>query len=506
MINHARGPATAPISEEPFGPLPAPPPSPALPPPALEVRGPVKRTERAEQIALFRYQLIREAADESVGAKARGIMIRDLASQEHPWPFGGTKRFSRETLDRWVKAWKAEGFDGLKPAARAQGPVTEPRILLLAETLKRENPGRTTAQIKRIIAATLGDCPSETTLLRHFRSLNISTNVPGIATGRFETEASNVIWVGDALHGPRINGRKTYLFAFLDDHSRMIVASRWTYSEDTVRLAAVLRPALQTHGIPQAVYVDNGSAFSDKSLLRVCSKLGIRLIHSTPYRPQGRGKIERFFNTVTDQFLSEITVTEQSSVPGTNPGTQISSLGELNTLFTSWVQVLYHRTIHSSTGQTPLQRWDASWERRTPVRKTLEEISEAFLWSETRKVTKTASLSLFGNIYQVDPLLAGTRVELVYDPFDLTEPISVYSHQGIPAGTATLLEIRRHVHAKATNAINDQAAGIQSTGTGVDYLRLLEEKHRATMSAAPISFHHLNTRALPATQSQETTP
>lgn len=124
MILHAQEPALAPVVEEPLRPSTEPPPSsssPGLSPArqVLEVRGPVKRTERAEQIALFRYQLIREAADESLGPKARGIMIRDLAGQEHPWPFGGSKRFSRETLDRWVKAWKAEGFDGLKPAARA---------------------------------------------------------------------------------------------------------------------------------------------------------------------------------------------------------------------------------------------------------------------------------------------------------------------------------------------------------------------------------------------------
>lgn len=108
-------------------------------------------------------------------------------------------------------------------------------------------------------------------------------------------------------------------------------------------------------------------------------------------------------------------------------------------------------------------------------------------------------------------MLAGTKVEVVYDPFDLTEPVSVYSHQGVPAGTAKLLEISRHVHSKAVNALKDQEAGIQNPGTGIDYLRLLEDQHRNTMSAAPISFRHLatnNTATIvrPDTQSKETTP
>src|SRR5512133_1366084 len=84
------------------------------------------------------------------------------------------------------------------------------------------------------------------------------------------------------------------MFAFLDDHSRAIMGHRFGFAEDTVRLAAALRPALGSRGVPDGIYVDNGSAFVDAWLLRACAKLGIRLIHSTPGRPQGRGKIERY--------------------------------------------------------------------------------------------------------------------------------------------------------------------------------------------------------------------
>lgn len=457
-------------------------------------RGPLARKERAEKVALFRYQLIRDAADVSLTTRQRGPMVRALAAAEHAGPDGHPVRYSRETLDRWIRAWHAHGFDGLKPRARACDPVTPVAVLALAGTLKLERPHRTAAQVRRIMAETLGDAPSESTLLRHFRTLDLPTGTVAAATGRFEAARPNEIWVGDGLHGPRIGGRKTYLFAFLDDHSRLVTAARWAYAEDAVRLGAALRPALQTHGIPEIVYVDNGSAFVDASLSRVCARLGIRLVHSRPYRPQGRGKIERFFNTVTSQFLSEITVVQaphQDPIPGTEDepaGTAIVSLDELNALFTSWVQVVYHRTVHSSTQMTPLTRWDAGWERRSPDRRPPEQVAEAFRWSVIRRVTKTATVSLQANIYEVDPSLAGSRVELVFDPFDLAGPVTVTTAEGTPAGTAVLREISRHVHPKAVGAAADADTGAANAATGIDYLRLVEDRHKKTMTGTPISF------------------
>ncbi|WP_372700104.1 DDE-type integrase/transposase/recombinase [Arthrobacter sp. JSM 101049] len=473
---------------------------------AVPRRGPLARKDRAEKIALFRYQLIRDAADPALSTRQRGPLVRALAAAEHTGPHGQMVRYSRESLDRWIRAWQREGFDGLKPRERTAAPITPASVLALAGTLKLERPHRTAAQVRRIMIETLGDAPSESTLLRHFRTLDIPTGTPAAATGRFEAGHPNEIWVGDALHGPRIAGRKTYLFAFIDDHSRMVTAARWAYAEDSVRLAAALRPALQTHGIPTHCYVDNGAAFVDSALLRTCAKLGMKLIHSKPYRPQGRGKIERFFGSVRSQFLSEITVLDapvQLTVPGTGraageagteeSGTAIASLAELNALFTSWVQITYHRTVHSGTGQSPLARWDAGWENRTPVRRSPEVIAEAFRWSVTRRVSKTATVSLQGNTYQVDPLLAGTHVELVYDPFDLTAPITVAGPGGLPAPEAVLLQVRRHVHPKAAAARSDADTAAANVSSGIDYLRVIETRHKTEMTGAPISFDKATT-------------
>jgi hypothetical protein len=98
-----------------------------------------------------------------------------------------------------------------------------------------------------------------------------------------------------------------------------------------------------------------------------------------------------------------------------------------------------------------------------------ELLAEAFRWGEWRTVSKTATVSLHGNLYEVDPAFAGSKVELVFDPFDLTD-ISV-RHHGRPAGKATPFKIGRHVHPKAAADIPPAA-----TPTGIDYLRLLEDR------------------------------
>lgn len=155
--------------------------------------------------------------------------------------------------------------------------------------------------------------------------------------GRFEGDRVNELWTGDALHGPRVggpDGRKTSLFAFIDDHSRLVVGFRWGLAEDTVRLAAALRPALAARGVPEAVY-DNGSAFVDAWLLRACAQLGIKLTHSTPGRPQGRGKIERFFKTVNDQLLVAPCVAGDGQDGPLAGMDAAAGLLELNRLFTA---------------------------------------------------------------------------------------------------------------------------------------------------------------------------
>jgi len=288
------------------------------------------RLERARAIGLFRYMLIREAADPALSRRERGALVRQIAAREHADPAGRAVRLTRWTLDRWIQQWRQGGFDALVPSPRQSQPRTPPEVMELAVALKKENPARSAAQVQRILRAQAGWAPDERTLQRMFArtgltSLTAPEQAP--AFGRFEASRPNEIWTGDALHAIRLAGRKTYLFAFIDDHSRAVMAARFGFAEDAIRLAAALRPALASRGVPEWIYVDNGSAFVDAWLLRACAKLGVKLVHSQPGRPQGRGKIERFFRTVRGQFLAELT--EQRAA-------QLSGLAELNRCRRFW--------------------------------------------------------------------------------------------------------------------------------------------------------------------------
>jgi putative transposase len=264
-----------------------------------------------------------------------------------------------------------------------------------------------------------------------------------------------------------VDGRRTFLFCFLDDHSRLFCGYRWAAREDVLNASRALRAGIAARGVPKAVYVDNGSPFVSGQLLRACAVLGIRLIHSRPGRPEGRGKIERAFRTVRQQWLVEL----EDRPP--------ASLEELNRLFQAWVESVYHRRAHLETGRPPLERFLAVGAPTPPPERALRE---AFRWSEWRTVSRTGTLGMHGNTYEVDPGLAGRRVELIFDPLELAEVEVRLDDRH--AGMAVPLRIKRHVHPRAQPPVE------RAEPTGIDYLRLVRERRERELEQR-IDYRHL---------------
>ena len=273
-------------------------------------------------------------------------------------------QISQVTLDRWILTWRRGGFDALLPSTRHCDPRTSAAVLELAAALKREVPARKAAQVSAILAVHTGPerpVPSARTLQRHLARLELNARPDGLpprALGRFEA-APNIRWTGDALHGPVFAGRKTFLFTFVDDHSRALVGYRWGHSEDTVRLEAALRAGLASRGVPKVVYLDKGRAMVSCQLLRALAVLDITLTRSKPGQPAGQGKIERLFRTVREQFPVEL------QVPGALAA--VPDLARLNELFAAWIQTVRScrhtpRTARQRANRTPTAR--ASRSRR----------------------------------------------------------------------------------------------------------------------------------------------
>jgi putative transposase len=430
-----------------------------------------------QEVGLFRYGVIRDILDPGLSKRERGRLVRALCEREHVGPGGAIVRIGRTTLDQWIRAYRHGGFQALVPRPRVVRPRTPAQTLELAFALKRERPERTAAQVREIMLAAAGDAdlvPGLRTVQTHLarEGLNVRADgrMSGKVYGRFEASIRNELWTGDGLHGPLLAGsstRRAVLLAFIDDHSRMLVGWRWGTGEDVFRLEAALRAGLMSRGVPKAILVDRGSAFVSSQLLRACAVLGVKLIHASPRAATTKGKIERYFRTVRDQFLVEI-----------DDGVE---LAELNRLFSAWLEVVYHRRAHSETGQTPLERFDAAGAPQLP---TPALVREAFLWSQERTVTKTATVSLHGNSYEVDPALVHRKVELVFDPFDLTRIEVRYQHR--PFGLATPLVIGRRTHPQAKRELPPPPAG-----TGIDYLKLLADQRDAEIPGHPIDFASL---------------
>jgi hypothetical protein len=222
---------------------------------------------------------------------------------------------------------------------------------------------------------------------------------------------------------------------------------------------------------------DNGAAFSSHHLIRICARLGIRLSHSRPYKPEGRGRIERFFRFIDTSFKPE--AYEKIEQGG------ITTLPELNSALVSWLDGYYHIRKHGATGRTPLEM--AATCKRTMRRLTMAELTEIFLWEESRKVDKTGCVSVFGNTYEVSGDLSGEKVNLRFDPFDL-KVIQVW-HDGARYSDAVPLDLTRPVYERAGSVkAKVKADETPKDGPEIDFFRLAEEKRRSAWADDPLTF------------------
>lgn len=257
---------------------------------------------------------------------------------------------------------------------------------------------------------------------------------------RRDADAPNAMWQADHTMLDILvieDGKpvRPWLSVVMDDHSRAIAGFfLTTAAPSAVNTALTLRKAIWRKddpdwpvcGIPEQLYVDNGSDFVSANIEQACIALKIRLIHSRPGRPRGRGKIERFFRTVNDMFLPDIPGHLINGKPLSEPAI---NLAELAVRFERFLHDVYHRRPHGTTGEEPISRW-----RSGGFLPTLPESSEALDMlllrvPKPRKVGRDG-IRFLGQRY-VEPTLAafvGEQVDVLYDPRDLAE-VRVY-HDG----------------------------------------------------------------------------
>lgn len=426
---------------------------------------------KAEKIALFRYGLVAPLVIEVL---PRGEVLRrarDIAAHEHEIPFSNRTEVSVETLLIWARRYRLEGFAALAPKPRCDSGVSRvitPQLAQLIERLKRENPRRSAATLLRELALSSGsETPpiSPASLYRFLKERGLSEREllnPAAARKKFEAEYANQIWQSDMLYGPYVQRpeggkRQCFLYAIIDDASRLIPHAQFYLSEGLDSLLDCLRQAVTARGIPIRLYVDNGKVFHSQQLARIAASLGILIVHSPPYQPEGRGKIERWFRTVREQFLANL------------DRKQTLTVETLNTRFSAWIDNGYHVAEHSTLGTTPLLRWQRDIEQ---VRQILPatDVRRLFFYRVIRTVRRDSTFLLQNRFYEAPAHLAGERIEARFDPLD-------------PAIVDIYVEDRSEGQARLVDpVINAGLPRLKShptepqPSTGINYVELIAKK------------------------------
>ena len=389
-------------------------------------------------MAAFRYRLIAEALE--VKNADVGAVLTATASRTHTDPRGRPFRCAPRTLWCYLSAYRRGVLKALQPAVRrdrGQLRALTPEILTRAVALRNEVPSRSTETLLDILIRERRIGRHEvarSTLDRQLRRLGCTRRllreVGQKVFRRIETSAVFELVVCDFHHGPYVRPfagadlvKRALLCAFIDHYSRFVPEGRYYLHEDFAALRFGFRRLLSAYGLPLKLYVDNGASYQATRFHAACEALDIKLVHSTPYRAEGRGVIERFNGTLKDQFEAEV---RQRDEPIT--------LDELNAFWEAWLAERYHARVHSETDVAPAERFASAGMRREAPGLTL--VDELLRLRERRTVHKKWSTVEVNSVrYVVEPALRGRKVDVLVDPFAPDDVLVVFDGRVIQRAT-----------------------------------------------------------------------
>ncbi len=391
--------------------------------------------ERQREEAMRRWSVLRPAVEDAialaVAARDAGVAVR--------------------TAQRWMARYRRAGLNGLARSPRSdRGRRRLPdELVAVIEALALRRPRPTVATIARRAArisqeqgwpqasyasvyAIVAALDSQLMTLAHEGPEALRDRYELVY--RHEAAEPNALWQADhtELDIQVIDAdqtvRRPWLTLIVDDLSRAVAGySVFLGAPSALNLSLALRQAIRpkssptwvVHGLPDTLYVDHGSDFISIHLQQVAADLHIRLIHSTVARPQGRGKVERLFGTITTELLPELPGHLVCGRPASPPRL---TLAQLDDALGTWISDVYHRRAHSETGAEPQRAWVADgWLARMPD--TLEQLDELLVMVAKPRVVHRDGIR-FEGLRFLSPTLAayvGQPVTIRYDPRDLGE-------------------------------------------------------------------------------------
>lgn len=365
-----------------------------------------------QKIALFRFSLIAPILNNTFQNKTVKEYLQEICAKKYDSPNGLKKEYTPAIIKDWLRLYKLKGIDGLYPRKRSDKGNTrilskELKELILA--LKKANPKRSSKSIYQEIIVKNFLKPSEislSTIQIYVKNIDLEDYECIKDRRAFEFESPNDCWQSDISVGPylTINGakHKTYIVAFLDDSSRLIVSCKAFEADNLVAVLKVFRDAIAKRGVPKKVFFDNGKVFRAGQMELICASLGCTLCFAQPYSPQSKEKIERCFQTLQKQWQHLL---DTSS---------FNSINELNESLNQYVESQYNSTYHSGIKGKPIDKFMSN----IPNLKLLSEqdIKNTFLYRVIRKVKNDATVSIDKKLYEVPTAYIGSKINIRYDP------------------------------------------------------------------------------------------
>jgi len=352
---------------------------------------------------------------------------------------GHARQFTWRTISTWLCRYRKHGVTVMEKKSRSdKGKTRKVRPEDIQEALQAVLP-KVHGAPKRSVLYRL--CIEEgllnrsqvarTTFYRLIRELDLlrpeaqSSNKIRLA---FAKAHANDMWQADTLYGPYVRTEgspiQTRLIAFLDDASRVCCHGQFFLAENVDTLIEAIRAAFYKRGVPQSLYVDNGSIYTSKEIIQICARVGC-LLHHTPVRDgAAKGKVERFFRTVRDQFLSR--------------SLDLSSLEALNRQFITWVEEQYNAQKHSVLEMAPLDRFalDRSRVRYLPPNQANDEL---FFVEEERHVRADNTFSFKSLRFEAPRHLPERTIQIRFQRKDPAGRVVVY-YKGERMGEARRLD------------------------------------------------------------------
>lgn len=372
-----------------------------------------------EQVALFRFEVIAPLLSVKPGRGQLKSVLQSQAKKRWDIPFSLKESLSAKTIEEWYYKYLKGGLAALQPAKRKDAGESRKISLEVGDTIKEwlSNDPELTGKIilDELVAKGLSK-PGELTLSDYYRFRKSQGLDKVTAQGKedkkaFSFELPNDCWQSDMMFGPYLaqrdgSRRRTYLYGILDDCTRLGCHAQFYFDQGQTAFVDCFKQALMKRGVPKKLYVDNAKVFRSRVLRLSAAQLGICMTHSRAHRPEGRGKIERWFRTVRDNFIRRLDVS------------CLNDLDHLNQLLWAWIEGEYHQTFHKGIDEAPIDKWIRLSDHVKPLPSTVD-LDRTFLHKGTRRVKKDGTFQLKGKRFEAGVEFIGEKIQILFDPYDL---------------------------------------------------------------------------------------